>query len=169
MSGRHDMAVDVEHILASAPTELRHSTQRREIVLTLARDVIAEHDAGVDRPRAHGHGVPGVAITPVDEAPTTGVVFGPVYRRTPDGGLAIPTGSALVRFGDGDRAEQHRDELAAAGFGIERVLAYAPQAAWVRARSGEITDTLRGLARLERLPGVQNVEPQLVSQPARRH
>lgn len=156
-------------MLASAPAELRHSTQRPEIVYTLVRDVVAAHDAGADGRPAPSHDAARVAITPAGEAPAgAGVVLGPVYRRTAGRGLVIPTGVALVRFGEGDRAEEHREKLAAAGYEIERALPYAPHAAWVRAHSAQIPDTLRGLVRLERLPGVHNVEPQLLSESARR-
>lgn len=156
-------------MLAAAPGEVRHSTQRPGIVYTLARDVVAAHDAGADGRRAPGHCAGPVTIMPAGEAPAApGVVLGPVYRRRAGGGFVVPTGIALVRFGEGDRAERHREELAAAGYEIEQALPYAPHAASVRAYSADITDALRGLARLEQLPAVHNVEPQLLSEPARR-
>jgi hypothetical protein len=167
----HNARMDVEPMLALAPAELSHSMQQRDIAYTLARDVVATHGPITDREAALRHDAPSVAITPAREAPAgagAGVVVGPVYRREPGGRPVIPTGVVLVRFADGDRAEHHRDEIAAAGFEIDQALSYAPQAAWVRARSGQIVDALRGLERLERLPGVHNVEPQLLSEAARR-
>ncbi len=145
-------------MLASAPGELRHSTERPDVAYTLADDIVAAHDGdGNERD---------ISIAAVDDAPAGGAV-GPVYRKA-GGGLAVPTGRALVRFADTDRAEHHRDAIAAAGFDLEQPLSYAPQAAWVRASSGEITDTLSGLSQLERLAGVENVEPQLLSEAVRR-
>jgi hypothetical protein len=140
-------------MLAAAPDELRHSTEQPDVTYTLADDVVAT-------------GVDSLAIAPAAEAPADGS-FGPVYRKA-GGGLAVPTGRALVRFADGDRADRHREEIAAAGFDLEQPLSYAPQAAWVRASSGEITDTLSGLSQLEQLPAVENVEPQLLSEAVRR-
>ena len=156
-------------MLAAAPAEVRHSTQQRGIVYTLARDVVAAHHAGAGGRLAPGHRAGPVTIMPAGEAPAArGVVLGPVYRRRGGGGLVVPTGIALVRFGEGDRAERHREKLAAAGYEIEQALPYAPHAASVRAHSAEITDALRGLVQLEQLPGVNNVEPQLLSEAARR-
>ena len=156
-------------MLALAPPELSHGMQQGDIAYTLARDVVAAHGPITAREAALRHDARSVAITPARKAPAgAGVVIGPVYRREPGGGFVIPTGVVLVRFADGDRAAHHRDEIAAAGFEIEQVLSYAPQAAWVRPRSGEIIDALRGLVALEQLPGVRNVEPQLLSEAARR-
>jgi len=89
--------------------------------------------------------------------------IGPVYRREPGGGLAVPTGRALVRFAEGESAAERGDELAATGYKLEGVPRYAPHAAWVRASDGGIAETLRNLDRLGRLPGVENVEPQMIS------
>jgi hypothetical protein len=154
----HNAAVDVKRMLALAPAELRHSTEHPDVAYTLADDVVATH------PSETGDGDPSVA--PVGDAPDD-ASLGPVYRK-PGGEIAVPTGRALVRFADSDRAERHRDEIAAAGFDLEPPLSYAPQAAWVRASSGTITDTLRGLPQLEALPGVENVEPQLITEAARK-
>jgi hypothetical protein len=161
--------MDVEQMLALAPAKLLHSTQRGDIAYTLARDVVAAHGPITDKGAALRHDAGSVTITPARDVPAiAGVVVGPVYRRDAGDGLVIPTGTVLVRFADGDPAEQHRDDISAAGFEIEWVLSHAPQAAWVRARSGDIVDALRGLTRLEQLPGVHNVEPQLLSEAARR-
>lgn len=145
-------------MLASAPSKLRHSTEQPDVAYTLADDVVATHPSEDD---GNDISVAAVADAPDDEA------VGPVYRK-PGGEIAVPTGRALVRFADSDRAEDHREDIAAAGFDLEQPLSYAPQAAWVRASSGKITDTLSGLEQLERLPGVQNVEPQLITEAARR-
>lgn len=153
-------------MLASVPATLRHSTEQADAAYTLAEDVVAAHGPGADEAAALAHEGGLVSIAPAEDAPDDAVI-GPVYRK-PGGGLAVPTGRALVRFADGDRAEHHRDNIAMAGFDLERELSYAPQAAWVRASSGEISDTLGGLSQLERLPGVENVEPQLLSEAARR-
>lgn len=153
-------------MLSRAPAQLRHSTQQPDVAYTLADDVVAAHGDDADGDAALSHEGGPLSIARPGEAPT-GATVGPVYRKD-GGGLAVPTGRALVRFAEGDCAERHHDELAAAGFELEQPLSYAPQAAWVRASSGQITDTLSGLPALERLPGVENVEPQMISEAARR-
>lgn len=164
--------MDVRALLTSAPAELRHSSTQPDPAYTLADDLIATHGAepgGEGLALSHEGG--NIAIAPAGAGAhdlSDAATVGPVYRAAHEGGVAVPTGRALVRFGDDDEAERHRDELAAAGFDLEQPLSYAPQAAWVRASSGLITDTLCGLASLERLPGVQHVEPQLITEAARR-
>lgn len=93
---------------------------------------------------------------------------GPVYRRSPGGDVVVPTGRVLVRFGPGQRVEEHRGELAAAGYTIDAVLSYAPHAAWVRATSGRTADALGHLDALGALHGVEHVEPQMIGEAARR-
>jgi len=46
--------------------------------------------------------------------------------------------------------------------------AYAPNAAWLRARSGEIADALAGTPALDALPDLEAVEPQMLMERARR-
>jgi hypothetical protein len=94
--------------------------------------------------------------------------IGPVYASAPGGGLAVPTGRILVRFSPGTLAEERRADLRGAGFEIEKVLAYAPEAAWVRATSGGIGAALLGLPEIGALPGVEHVEPQMLMKSVRR-
>jgi hypothetical protein len=158
--------VDVEEVLAEAPDELRAGPYERGPSYALARDLFATHGAAPRAPTTVALGG-SISVHPVERTATDGlegVAVGPVYRRVPGGGVAVPTGRALVRFGEGDSADRHRQELAEAGYDVEEALAYAPQAAWVRAKSGRITDTLTDLARLEIVPGVEHVEPQMVSE-----
>lgn len=91
-----------------------------------------------------------------------GVGVGPVYALEPAGSLAVPTGRLLVRFGAGVEARSRRRSLEAAGYSVHRLLSYAPHAVWVQARSRDVASALGGIARLERLPDVVNVEPQML-------
>lgn len=88
----------------------------------------------------------------------------PVYRLHPDGPLAVPTGLVLVRFADGVAAESRQEELARTGFEIAEIMAYAPQAAWVRPASGEIAAALHAIPALSDLADIENVEPQMLLQ-----
>jgi hypothetical protein len=93
---------------------------------------------------------------------------GPVYRAGPHGPIAAPTGRVFLRFREGTDVERKRDEIEAAGFTLESVPGYAPHAAWLRPTSGRVADALVDLDRLRRLPDVEHVEPQLVTEAARR-
>lgn len=92
----------------------------------------------------------------------------PFYGTSPSASPQAPTGLVFIRFGEGESLEAQRPSLAAAGYEIVRVPGYAPHAAWVRASSGSIRDSLTGLERLLALPGVQAVEPELVMERAHR-
>lgn len=162
---RKNVAVDVPELLASVPRELPHSRQRPELRYQLADDVVAVSGA------EPGHGAVhalegGITLQPVAalDAVGEGVTIGPVYRRGEGGGVAVPTGQVLVRFPEDDSADAHREELAAAGYEIAQVLGYAPQAAWVRATSGSVADALRDLDHLDAVPGIENVEVQMLSE-----
>ena len=159
----HAWGVDAEELLARAPRQLPLSTERPELRYEIADDLIATHGE-LERPLAQTVG-PAVEA---EDAATGQTTLGPVYRRVPGGGLVVPTGRVLVRFAEGEPVERHRDELAGAGYDIEEVLSYAPHAAWLRARSGDIADTLAGLDRLAAQPGIENVEPQMVGEVWRR-
>jgi hypothetical protein len=93
-----------------------------------------------------------------------GQVISPVYGPKEGEGLAAPTGQIFIRFREGERAEAHRAALERAGFSIALELDHAPQAAWLRARSGSIAEALSGASRLRTLPGVESVEVQLLMQ-----
>jgi hypothetical protein len=86
----------------------------------------------------------------------------PVYVLSPGGQPARPTGRVLVRFADAAALTRHRKDIEAAGYVIEEVLSYAPQAAWVRAASGDPAEGLAAISALERMAEVEEVEPQML-------
>ncbi len=88
----------------------------------------------------------------------------PVYRIGERGSLAVPTGRVFVRFEERTTLVSHLQEIERAGFVIQQVLSYAPQAGWLQPQSGRITDALQDFPKLTRLPGIQTVEPQLLMQ-----
>ena len=101
------------------------------------------------------------------EPPTAGGI-GPVYADVEGGPPVVPTGRALVRFADGERAAERASDLEAAGFEVDEVLSYAPQAAWVRPSSGQVADAVDRLSDLAAIEGVVHVEPQLLREMARK-
>jgi hypothetical protein len=92
----------------------------------------------------------------------------PVYTLHPGGSMAVPTGQVFVRFADGVKAEDRGEEIEAAGYKVAQKLAYAPNAAWLRASSGSIADALNGIDELQKLKDVENVEPQMLMHAPRR-
>ena len=93
-----------------------------------------------------------------------GAKLRPVYALSPSGPLAVPTGLVFVRFSRGVLMKDKCDLLASVGYEIARSVPYAPNAAWVRARSGQVADALNGIGRLASVQDVENVEPQLVTE-----
>jgi hypothetical protein len=96
------------------------------------------------------------------------LTIGPVYMIEPAGQDAVPTGRVLVRFSDGVVATDRSDALYRAGFKIAHELSYAPQAAFVTAIDHDICSALLGIPALEALSGAVHVEPEMLSQVARR-
>ena len=86
----------------------------------------------------------------------------PAYELSPGGGIATPTGRVLVRFADAAALDKRRKDIETAGYTVEEVLSYAPQAAWVRAASGDAGESLARLGKLEAIGGIEEVEPQML-------
>lgn len=106
------------------------------------------------------------AIAVLPGAPTAPLAAGqslsPVYAQPGTGALAVPTGQLFIRFRPGESALAHRGALEQAGCRIASAPDHAPEAAWLRARSGGLADALGSVARLGQLAGVASVEPQLL-------
>lgn len=92
----------------------------------------------------------------------------PVYRDSQTGRVVVPTGRVLVRSPEGHAIAGERGELERRGYRLERVLSYAPHAAWVRSKTGTVGAALRELDRLRQMPGIEHVEPELIGEAARR-
>jgi hypothetical protein len=88
--------------------------------------------------------------------------IGPVYELGPGGSLAVPTGLVFIRFRDEITAGSRLQEIEQAGFELKDVVPYAPNAAWLKARSGSIADSLVGISQLTALADVESVEPQML-------
>jgi len=88
--------------------------------------------------------------------------IGPVYELGPGGSLAVPTGLVFIRFRAGISAGSRQQAIEEAGFELKDTIPYAPNAAWLKARSGSIADSLEGIATLASLPDIENVEPQML-------
>jgi len=85
----------------------------------------------------------------------------PVYRLEPNGPQGVPSGRVFIRFQPQISVEERRQELNACGFSIRESLSYAPHAAWLQSRDGNIATALHGVAKLRDLSDVVLVEPQM--------
>ncbi|MCP3960041.1 MAG: hypothetical protein GY719_19525 [bacterium] len=86
-----------------------------------------------------------------------------VYTISEGGPLAVPTGEVFVRMTKGVCAKDRVEDLEGAGYEVTKTLFYAPNAAWLRATSGDAAEALEGIPKLEALPDVANVEPQMLT------
>jgi hypothetical protein len=164
---------------AKYPREMRSSSQRPSIVYTRLPDHYAVRRDHTEAPPSEG------IITTISEdggkievfreeaanerkrAASRGEVR-PVYALQPGGTPAVPTGQVFIRFIEGIPVKERVREIQQAGYEIAQSLEYAPHAAWLRARSGEIADALAGIQALEKIADVENVEPQMLMQRANR-
>ena len=160
--------------LTGFPRTLRVSTADPKAVYRRVPELIAIHERAVppegwevvltldDPPILVCRGDAGALPSALRDSVT------PVYALERRGSPAVPTGLVLVRFRDGIAATTCGEAMSRAGYQIHDLLPYAPSAAWVKAASGGIPASLRGIPALESLPDVVHVEPQMARRPVRR-
>ncbi|MGH1392456.1 MAG: hypothetical protein ACRAVC_00260 [Trichormus sp.] len=88
-------------------------------------------------------------------------MISPVYTLE-GGSFAVPTGLVFIRFTEAIKVESQTAAIDQAGYEVAQTLVYAPHAAWLRAKSGKISDALQRITQLEAIPNVENVEPQML-------
>jgi len=76
---------------------------------------------------------------------------------------AVPTGRIFVRFKENVQAEEKYEALAAIGYQIIEIPAYAAHAAWVRGHPGGIDVSLSNIILLQSISDVLNIEPQMLT------
>ena len=161
-------------ILDRFPERLRTGTRQPDVIC-VKQPGCAVHNRPIESP------APGAILVlndgqiavyrdepPPEELARPGVVLTALYADPVSDTPAVPTGLVFLRFQKGIMADARRDEIDRAGYEIAETIPYAPQAAWLRARSGQAADALTNLSQLEQLPGVETVEPQLLREAARR-
>jgi hypothetical protein len=92
----------------------------------------------------------------------------PVYSLGNSPGFAVPTGMVFVRLSPDLTIQDHTKDFADAGYEVAKTVAYAPNAVWLRAKSGKIADALTNTGKLNSVKGVENVEPQMLSKSVRK-
>jgi hypothetical protein len=109
----------------------------------------------------------GVVYLVMRGEPAPNADAGAVYMG--GGGLVfVPTGRVFVRLDDDTPLEAHAKAFRKLGYVITHVLPYAPNAGWLEHADKDVAEALRGMADLAKLPGVQHVEPQLLTVRAQR-
>jgi len=122
-------------------------TQQRNVALTLEDD--------------------GVTYLVMRGEPAANADAGAVYMG--NGGLMfVPTGRVFVRLDDDIPLEARAEAFRRLGYVIAQTLPYAPNAGWLEHADKDAAEALRGIPELARLPGVQSVEPQLLTVRAQR-
>lgn len=109
-----------------------------------------------------------IAVFAGEPQPAITDTLSPVYRQ-PGGSLAVPTGLVFIRFAENMEVESQQAVIHQAGYEVAQSLAYAPHAAWLRAKSGKISDALQGIPQLAAIANVENVEPQLLMERRERY
>jgi hypothetical protein len=148
--------------LSDFPAKLRAGTEHPEIVYTRTEGYYALHNAAAtDRDDAVLSLNDGqIAVFKGEPARGQSDVSAVYNAGT---ALAVPTGLVFVRFAKSVDAHSQSSALKKAGYTIDDVPAYAPNAAWVRHTSNDIAAALNGINTLEKLANVENVEPQLLT------
>jgi hypothetical protein len=143
---------------AEYPRRVRNRTQDTSAVYELVDDRYAVNSAM----RAEDSDESSIEV--LEGKPESRAIgrVGPVYRLAPGGSLAIPTGLVFVRFKSGELVVDHIADIEKAGYEVARTIEYAPEAAWVRDGSNDIAKALNGVGELEKMAGVENVEPQML-------
>jgi hypothetical protein len=159
------------------PRHVRTSTQRPSSVYARLVDHYAVHRQSGDKPSKH-------AVAALDDGERLIEVFrgdpaerqrstspgrvGPVYALKDGGTPATPTGRVFIRLREGLPVDARLKEINHAGYDVAERIGYAPNAAWLRARTGEIADALEGIEALENIADIENVEPQMLMHRASR-
>ena len=86
----------------------------------------------------------------------------PLYEIAGSDAKATATGNVWVRFAEGIDARSRAEDLARAGYRIERVPGYAPNAAYVTA--DDVGTSLANMDALRALRDVEHVEPEMLTE-----
>ena len=94
--------------------------------------------------------------------------IGSVYSLSSSDSLVVPTGLVFIRFSSKVKVDTRQAEIEKAGYQVFKKLNYAPHTAWLKAKSGKISDSLLKIADLEAISDVENVEPQMLQESYKR-
>lgn len=162
-------------LLYQFPQRLRVSLEARESWYERVNECFSVHGPTNEFVRSHAlllFESEGIAVLPGDPDATydllEGLSLGPVYRLGSAGSFSVPTGRVFIRFGMDTDLKSHELELRRAGYEIFRTLGRTPYAGWVRAVDNSLLHGLAHIENLEKLSGVENVAPEMLSEKANR-
>lgn len=151
------------------PSQVRASTQRQGSLFVRKTGYYAEHDPHPDKSAENAELLfndGAIAVfrgePPEEERLLRSLTLSPVYELKPGGSPAVPTGLVFIRFREGVDVASRQPDIERTGYEIAQTLPYASNAAWLRAGSGSVADALAGISKLESLPDLENVEPQML-------
>src|SRR5262245_9968887 len=153
------------------PRTIKASTQHGASQYKLAEGYFAVHGL----PAAAGAALPfspeKIALYPIDQlahvdAPSSQLT--PAYALGKGGALAVPTGKVFVRLAEDQKFAERAKAFRDAGYEIDQTLSYASNAGWLRPTSSSIGASLAAVGALAAIPGVENVEPQMLTKAARK-
>ena len=134
---------EMKELFYNYPKKFKASTQHAESYYVLQKDLYAVHGevpavckAAIIASIEDGKivvckGNPNELPPSVDHSTLT-----PVYTLGGNGLLAVPTGLILIRYTDNIVAISRKQAIQSIGYIIDQPLAYAPQAAWLKAANG---------------------------------
>lgn len=157
-------------LFSEYPNQVRAGTQRAGVRFVRKPGYYAEHGRQHDTPARGAEMVlddGGIAVfqgePATDEKRTSPpVTLSPIYELQPGGSPAVPTGLIFIRLREGVDVASRTQEIEQTGYEIAQKVPHASNAAWLRATSASIADALAGIPRLEGLPDIENVEPQML-------
>lgn len=154
-----------EDRLREFPERLRAGTQRGDTFYARAEGYYATHEGADAAGAVMTLKEEGIAVRRGELGAGQGdaVSITAVYELQPSGTLAVPTGQIFIRFAEGVAADSRRREIESAGYEIVKTSPYTPHTAWLKATSGDIARALSNIHALEKIPDVENVEPQMLT------
>lgn len=153
---------------AGYPERIRYGTAHPDVVYVRLAGWYAVHGTVDDGAATVLQDDAGEQVVVLEGEPPDDAAAIPVYAMEGGGPPAVPTGLVFVRFADGLEAASYRGTFLHAGYEIVKTLAYAPNAVWIRAASGQLAQALANLRIIETFPGVENIEPQFLIEAQRR-
>lgn len=153
------------------PRTIKASTERGGAQYRLVEGYFAVHG----RPAAPGAALDfspeQIAVYPMDRFAQVGAPSSrltPAYSLGKGGTLAVPTGKVFVRLSADQKFAERAKAFRDAGYEIDQTLSYASNAGWLRPTSSSIGASLAAVGDLAAIPGVENVEPQMLTKAARK-
>ena len=153
------------------PRTIKVSTEHGKSQYRLAEGYFAVHGLPAAAGAALHFSPEKISVYPIDrlvhvDAPRSRLT--PAYSLGKGAALAVPTGKVFVRLAADQKFAERAKSFRDAGFEIDQTLSYASNAGWLRPGSSSIGAALTAIEDLAAMPGVENVEPQMLTKAVRK-